>query len=541
MNCATLRKRSFKLAPLALYICANLPGPNGLQAASRDVADGAAEDHLSRFSESILGTPADAREHSHDLAAFLARLANRSAAAMMPPQPAATRTVSTCADSGTGSLRAAIGLAGTGDVIDMSQLACSTITLASNLPLIAVADITLRGPTAHALTLDAAHHAALLHTGHGTLTVSDLALKNGNYGLGGCIATVGNASLTRVTVSSCVAIGYGSNAFGGGVFVAGNLTMASSTLSGNTAGNRCSVVLCRPEEQPAAIDAVTLTGGGGAYVIGNATIAASTISGNVSICAQRAAAGGLFVAHDATLATSTITGNTASAPNTLQELGGGIVMYGATTLNSTTVDGNHASVGGGVVAGGPSTTGALTLLQSTISTNSASSAGGVLCGNPVFNLNNSTIAFNLADGMGGGGIVLQRTGALQLKAQSSIVGKNTVDIGATLAADIAKSQATVTMTGANSLVVAIDAAITLPPGTLRSDPQLASLAANGGPTRTHALQSTSPAVNTGNNSGNLAFDQRGAGFCRVSGAKTDIGAYERQAGCDSIFRNGFDP
>ncbi|MEO7323267.1 MAG: choice-of-anchor Q domain-containing protein [Dokdonella sp.] len=541
MNQPRSHSRQVKLVPLALCICATLPGSGGLHAASANSADGATEDRLSTFSNGVFGAPANTRAHSHDLAAFFAHLDDRSRMAMSPPQPAATRSVSTCADSGTGSLRAAIGLAGTGDVIDMSQLACSTITLASDLGLITVADITLRGPTAHTLTIDAAHHVAFLHTGHGTLTVSDLAVKNGNYGLGGCIATVGNASLTRVTVSSCVAIGYGSNAFGGGVFVAGNLTLASSTLSGNTAGNRCQVLLCRPQERPAAIDAVSLTGGGGAYVIGNATITASTISGNVSICAQRAAAGALFVAHDATLTTSTISGNTVSAPNTLQELGGGIVMYGATTLNATTVDSNHASVGGGVVAGGPTTVGALTLLQSTVSTNSAASAGGVLCGNPVFNLNNSTVAFNLADGIGGGGIVLSRTGALQLKAQSSIVGKNSVDIGATLAADIARSQAAVTMTGANNLVVAVDGAITLPAGTLRSDPQLASLAANGGPTRTHALQSTSPAVNTGNNNSNVTFDQRGSDFCRVSGVRADIGAYERQSGCDSIFRNGFDP
>ncbi|MEO5561760.1 MAG: choice-of-anchor Q domain-containing protein, partial [Dokdonella sp.] len=149
----------------------------------------------------------------------------------------------------------------------------------------------------------------------------------------------------------------------------------------------------------------------------------------------------------------------------------------------------------------------MTLLQSTISTNSAASAGGVFCGNPIFNLNNSTVAFNLADGMGGGGIVLSRAGTLQLKAQSSIVGKHAVDIGATLSADIARSQATVTMTGANDLAVAVDPAIAPPAGTIRSDPQLASLAANGGPTRTHALQSTSPAINGGNNSGNLTFGQ----------------------------------
>ena len=100
-----------------------------------------------------------------------------------------------------------------------------------------------------------------------------------------------------------------------------------------------------------------------------------------------------------------------------------------------------------------------------------------------------------------------------------------------------------TIAGANNLVIDVDPAMTLPPGTLRIDPKLAPfLENNGGPTQTLALQGGSPAIDAGNNSSGLATDQRGAGFARMSGNGTDIGAFEVQSGGtgDLIFRNGFD-
>ena len=59
-----------------------------------------------------------------------------------------------------------------------------------------------------------------------------------------------------------------------------------------------------------------------------------------------------------------------------------------------------------------------------------------------------------------------------------------------------------------------------------SDPLLAPLADNGGPTPTHALLPGSPAINQG--SSTESNDQRGAPFVRNFGGGVDIGAYERQ-------------
>ena len=77
----------------------------------------------------------------------------------------------------------------------------------------------------------------------------------------------------------------------------------------------------------------------------------------------------------------------------------------------------------------------------------------------------------------------------------------------------------------------------MPPDTIALDPELAPLAANGGPTRTHALSATSPAIDRGTDTWE-PFDQRGRGFPRKIGAAVDIGAYERDT--DTIFRDGFD-
>ena len=60
------------------------------------------------------------------------------------------------------------------------------------------------------------------------------------------------------------------------------------------------------------------------------------------------------------------------------------------------------------------------------------------------------------------------------------------------------------------------------------DPLLGPLAANGGPTMTHAPVADSPAVNAGSNSQGLVTDQRGSTYSRVVGGSADIGAVELQ-------------
>jgi hypothetical protein len=70
---------------------------------------------------------------------------------------------------------------------------------------------------------------------------------------------------------------------------------------------------------------------------------------------------------------------------------------------------------------------------------------------------------------------------------------------------------------------------------INTDPKLGPLQDNGGPTSTHALLPTSPAIDAGDDSVlgdpyNLTTDQRGPGFPRKACAHVDIGAYEFMSG-----------
>jgi len=67
------------------------------------------------------------------------------------------------------------------------------------------------------------------------------------------------------------------------------------------------------------------------------------------------------------------------------------------------------------------------------------------------------------------------------------------------------------------------------------DPGLGPLQDNGGPTFTHALLATSPAINAGDpNFVTPEFDQRGPGFPRVQDGRIDIGAVESDFGVPDV-------
>jgi len=141
----------------------------------------------------------------------------------------------------------------------------------------------------------------------------------------------------------------------------------------------------------------------------------------------------------------------------------------------------------------------------------------------------STIAFNMSSTYYKNSTVYAASGSLDL--ENSIVAEN-------FPADLAVHSG-IMLSGAHNLIVTQFAPVLL--GTIMTCPQLEPLADNGGPTFTLALRSTSPAINAGANPLMLPFDQRGAGYARVFGAKADIGAFEWQGvPGNHIFRNGFD-
>ena len=398
------------------------------------------------------------------------------------PVPAGTGAVTSCADDNdSGTLRNVIAAAGEGDTIDLGALTCSVITLTQGAIPVLLDNLTISGPGQDKLAIDGAcADRVFVHYGSDTLSLRGLTVRNGANILAGykvaggaCVLSGGYVTLDGSTVSGCLASAEG--AYGGGILSSG-LTMYTSTLSGNTA-------------QGSLLDTLTASYGAGAFAYqGTATLYDSTVSGNraapdpANTHASYDTGGGIFADHGGYALRSTIDSNYSSGT------GGGIASHAAFFISNSTISGNVArtKAGGGIFV---RLFDAMSVSNSTIANNSAPKGGGIY-------VSGSAQGFTL---------------------QSTIVAENLGDIAAQNALNIA---------GANNLVMTADAATTLPADTLHGDPQLLPLMKNGGPTRTHALEPVSPAVDAGNDVAQLVTDQRGAGFPRVLGARADIGAFE---------------
>ena len=252
--------------------------------------------------------------------------------------------------------------------------------------------------------------------------------------------------------------------------------------------------------------------------------------------------GGIFNDGFTGNATLTITNSTVSG-NSASGAGGGIYNGQATLIvNNSTVSGNSTSGDAGGFGGGGilnivnfSTSATLTINNSTISGNSAMTVGGGI-GNlnegigttsATLTIKNSTLSGNSA-GLGlGGGINIQN---------SAPSGSATLTIGDTIlktgasGANIRNFLGTVTSLGYNLSSDDASAFLNQTGDQNSTDPLLGPLQDNGGPTFTHALLASSPAINMGNPSFTPPpdFDQRGTGFPRVVNNRIDIGAFEVQ-------------
>ena len=145
---------------------------------------------------------------------------------------AATITVTSTADSGTGSLRDTLAAASSGDNINFSVT--GTITLRGG-PLTIDKSLTISGPGASDLAISGNHTDGVFVVKSGaTVTVSGLTIENGkalNGGGGGGISNLGILTVTNSAVTGNSALN-----FGGGIENFGTLTLTNSTVAGNTAG-----------------------------------------------------------------------------------------------------------------------------------------------------------------------------------------------------------------------------------------------------------------------------------------------------------------
>lgn len=223
--------------------------------------------------------------------------------------------------------------------------------------------------------------------------------------------------------------------------------------------------------------------------------------------------GGILNAGNLTVTNSTLSGNKAV---TTTGNGGAIYNSGTLIVTNSTLSGNIADGTGG--GGAIYNTGTLTVTNSTFVENSASAVGGGNGGgihnSGTLTALNSTFSGSTADGWGGG---IYNSGTLNytntILANSTLAnGGDCYFAGGTLG------------TNTNNIVENVVTGFTCGTPASTSDPMLSALASNGGATQTMALNTGSPAINTGTNSGCPATDQRGT--ARPQGATCDIGAYE---------------
>ena len=456
-------------------------------------------------------------------------------------------TVTSCDDSATapvtpGTLRYEVANAADGATVDFNLPgACnSTITLETAALAVAQNSLTIQGPAGGYITLrndlNGAYNGGtqvtdrvIAHSGTGTLTLTRLHVSQGYFpnftvqGRGGCIYSAANVVLSHTTVSDCHLLTlpgaqgdptrYGS---GAGIATKGTFKSYYSTIEGNIAatqdvGGKYGLSSC------GGVDA-----GGGVLIV------ASTISDNQVITAT-GNGGGLCLAAGGVIESSTISGNSiAPAPGQTY----------TTTLTR----------GGGIFAAAAAGQ-SLLLLDSTVSGNTAGAlTGGVHAALPTGVLA-STIAFNTAgQGKDGSGAYvapgLALLGAYSDGLTDALVAYNTYG---TVPSDFSAynvdkdSGPKATLQGNNNLIVFPRQGV-VPPYTITFRcPRLDRLRDNGGPTKTHALLSYSPALDEGSvinlGFGDLASDQRF--LPRTSGLFPDIGAYEAQKD-DLLFSTNFE-
>lgn len=491
---------------------------------------------------------------------------------------ATTFTVTNTADSGAGSLRAAIAQANASlgpDIVDFAPGAHGTITLTSGQIQISDA-LTISGPGANLLTIDGNANGRIfsifatdpacpaLDGPDYLVSISGVTITNGRRttsNAAGAIFTEHSLALDGVTIQNSVA------ANGGGVtfstqYAGQSLTISNSVFTNNTAqplagpANAFGGALAIFERcPPAHTTPVTVN------------ISKSDFNGNHNLPATLNGFGGAIASDsraDITITDSRIRNNTMNLPNpppaTQIYRGGGIYAHAKSlTIERSEISGNSLTDattsdltrGGGLLLfnnaadlQGAADVMTVKIVNSTISGNTSPATGGamVVNGNVAVELDNTTVSDNFAATTRTGGLLFStgptvppsasNAATPTLKLVSSILANSQVGIN-DLSTNVAAIP-TFPVDATNSLIETVcpspGCEITVPPASnlIGVDPQLGPLAFHGGATQTHAILAGSPVINAGANPLGLTTDQRGTGFARVSGAAADMGAFELQ-------------
>jgi predicted outer membrane repeat protein len=386
-----------------------------------------------------------------------------------------------------------------------------------------VTDVTVKGGTASL-------GGGVSNAGVLFLASSEVC-QNSAFNLGGGIYTSGALSLTRVQVYDNQQASAGVE--GGGLFVqaGGRALVRNSTFTNNRVarGGGISVafggtlLLSRStltqNFADGTLPSVVSSRGGGLNNSGIAIIDQTEIGEGNTVIDSVGLGGGIFNDGILVMARSTLRENgTDHEPSVplATGLGGGLHNTGLATISSSTVSGNlfNPSILG--FGAGISNTGTLSLSNVTITNNANSGAG--IGGGAGLHLN--------------GGSVRVRNSIIAAQAFGNNCGSSVTTDGYNIDSDGTCGLVDVAGGGTDQPNVA--------------DAGLLPLGEYGGPTRTHDLADTSPAVDGGNPAGCMAdpngvgpaevpltADQRGRAFVEIAGiggdpSGCDIGAVEFQ-------------
>jgi hypothetical protein len=402
---------------------------------------------------------------------------------------AATQTVTTCNDSGPGSLRQAVLNSASGGTVTFAlSPACSHIRLMSTIAL--TSNVTIDGPGTSALIVDESIHKTAFSVSSGAVVaIAALNIENGAIG----ITNAGDLTVTDSTLSGNGSVG------GGGIANTGQVTVTGSTLSGNGVD--------APDEGGGAID-----NQGGTVTVTDSTLSDNTASGGANGGAIYNNAGSVSVVGSTLTdnstsdgsggaiynngGTSAVTTSTLANNSALDGTGGAVDDdSGTVNISDTTLTRNSAfySLGGGAVFNAAT----MTISDSTLFNNSATygGEGGAILNTATLSLTASTLSHNAAanDGAGLYGPATVSTTILAQNTEGGNCSQAVTDGGDNLSDD--------TTCGFTATSDISNVPADLAPG---------GLADNGGPTKTIALESDSPAVGAvAGGSSCATADQRG--------------------------------
>jgi predicted outer membrane repeat protein len=403
-----------------------------------------------------------------------------SALVVWPVSAATTLVVTSVADAGVGSLRQAIeGISPGGTIKFHSDLSGQIIIL--NSTLVINKNLVIDGSDPAETVIISGNEVVRVFNvtdSVSSATLKDLTIMNGNQNIdSGDSSGAGIQNYGHLNVINCTLSNNETGWNGGGIYNYGTLVVEDSIFISNRAKYF----------------------GGAIHNEGYLSVNNSVFSGNSSDYWG----GGLSNRNDANIFNSSFLYNAAG-----QE-GGGILNEHSMMVVGSTLTGNSALRGGGIA-----TEYFMTITNSTLSANSADEEGGGIWNGTIFSgpgdvlsVINTTLYGNESAIAGG------------IKNEGSLRYINTI-ITHSLNGDCVNT-GNIQPDSAHNLVEDGSCFITT---NLSGDPELGSLADNGGLTLTHALRYSSPAIDAGSDVHCQEHDQRG--IPRPQGAGCDIGAFE---------------